>query len=244
MQQPNYEVEDDLALNFFEALKNMQKQSTVVQSHQQEQQHEQQQHQQDHENACLITNVPLNLFHVALECGHKFNYEPLYQEVLRQKGRLGIHNYHEKIGIYQVKCPYCRTLTNRLLPCVGQHPVIKRLVGVNAPAAMCMPGIECSHHIKCEVNAFYEHESKPYCLRHYKIALKTKPKPASTKPKSKSKSKSKSESESDPAKCAAEIQTGKNKGRRCNLNVPTESNSQPPLCKKHSKCNVVLYQTD
>jgi hypothetical protein len=163
--QPNYEVEDDLDLNFFEALKNMQKQSTVLQ-HQQEQQEQQdqqeqqeQQHQQEqHENACLITNVPLNLFHISLECGHKFNYEPLYQEVLRQKGRLGIHNYHEKIGMNQVKCPYCRTLTNRLLPCVGQHPVIKRLVGVNAPASMCMPGIECSH-IKCEVNAFYEHET-------------------------------------------------------------------------------------
>jgi hypothetical protein len=159
-----------------------------------------------------------------LECGHKFNYEPLYQEVLRQKGRLGFHNYHEKIGMHQVKCPYCRTLTNRLLPCVGQHPVIKRLVGVNAPASMCMPGIACSH-TKCGVNAFYEHEAKPYCARHYKIALKTKSKPAIK----------------CTVKCAAEIQTGKNKGKRCNLNVAPESS---PLCKKHSKCNVVLYQMD
>jgi hypothetical protein len=218
---PIYEVEDDLDLNFFEALKNMQ---------------QPQQSQQSHDNACLITNEPLNSFHVSLECGHKFNYEPLYQEVLRQKGRLGIHNYHEKIGMHQVKCPYCRTLTNRLLPCVGQHPVIKRLVGVNAPACMCMPGIECSHHANCEMNAFYEHEAKPYCLRHYKIALKSKTKSVSIKSKSKTKTKS------DTVKCAAEIQTGKNKGRRCNLNVAPESNPQPPLCKKHSKCNVVLYQ--
>ena len=240
-QPPIYEVEDDLDFNFFEALKNMQKQSTVLQPQQQPQQQQEQQEQQQqeqHENTCLITNVPLNLFHISLECGHKFNYEPLYQEVLRQKGRLGIHNYHEKIGMHQIKCPYCRTLTNRLLPCVGQHPVIKRLVGVNAPADMSMPGIECSH-TKCEVNAFYEHEAKPYCLRHYKIALKSKPTPAA-----KSKSKSESKSESDTVKCAAEIQTGKNKGRRCNLNVAPESNPHPPLCKKHSKCNVVLYQMD
>jgi hypothetical protein len=115
---------------------------------------------------------------------------------------------------------------------VGQHPVIKRLAGVNAPAAMCMPGIECSHHANCEMNAFYEHEAKPYCLRHYKIALKSKTKSVSIK------------SESDTVRCAAEIQTGKNKGRRCNLNVALESNPHPPLCKKHSKCNVVLYQTD
>ena len=227
-QLPIYEVEDDMDLNFFEALKSMQKQSTVLQQQQAPQ-------QQEHENACLITNEPLNLFHVSLECGHKFNYEPLYQEVLRQKGRLGIHNYHEKIGIHQIKCPYCRTLTNRLLPCVGQHPVIKRLAGVNAPAAMCMPGIECSH-TKCEVNAFYEHEAKPYCTRHYKIALK--PKPATTKFKPESKT------ESNPVKCTAEIQTGKNKGTRCTLNVSPGSNSQPPLCKKHSNCNVVLYQIE
>ena len=214
MQQ--YEVEDDLDLNFFEALQNMQTQP------------------QEHENACLITSVPLNLFHVSLECGHKFNYEPLYQEVLRQKGRLGFHNYHEKIGMHQVKCPYCRTLTHRLLPYVGQHPVIKRLAGVNSPASMCMPGVKCSHHTKCEVNAFYEHETKPYCMRHHKLALKSTSKSASALTKS----------NSELAKCAAEIQTGKNKGRRCNLNVATESNSQPPLCKKHSKCNVVLYQMD
>jgi hypothetical protein len=230
-QPPNYEVEDDLDLNFFESLKSMQKQSTVLQQQQQQQQ------QQEHENACLITNAPLNRFHISLECGHKFNYEPLYQEVLRQKGRLGIHNYHEKIGIHQIKCPYCRTLTNRLLPCVGQHPVIKRLAGVNAPAAMCMPGIECSH-AKCEVNAFYEHETKPYCMRHHKIALKSKTRPATTK------SKPESKTESNPAKCAAEIQTGKNKGTRCTLNVATGTNSHPPLCKKHSKCNVVLYQIE
>ena len=197
--------------------------------------------QQEHENACLITNAPLNRFHVSLECGHKFNYEPLYQEVLRQKGRMGVHNYQEKIGMNQVKCPYCRTMTSRLLPYVGQHPVIKRLVGVNAPAHMCMSGVDCSH-AKCEVNAFYEHESKPYCMRHYKIALKSKPMPKS-KPKPKSKPES---TESNPVRCAAEIQTGKNKGRRCNLNVATESESSthPPLCKKHSKCNVVLYKMD
>jgi hypothetical protein len=220
-----------------------QEQEQQEQQQEEQEQQEQQQEEQEHDNACLITNDPLNLFHVSLECGHKFNYEPLYQEVLRQKGRFGFHNYHEKIGLYQVKCPYCRTLTNRLLPCVGQHPVIKRLVGVNAPAAMCMPGIECSH-TKCEVNAFYEHEAKPYCMRHYKIALKSKSKPVSIKSKSKSKSKSESESETDTVKCAAEIQTGKNKGRRCNLNVATESSTHPPLCKKHSKCNVVLYQMD
>jgi hypothetical protein len=127
-----------------------------------------------------------------------------------------------------MKCPYCRTITNNLLPYIGLHPTIKRLNGVNAPAHMCMPGVAC-HHNSCDVNAFYEHESNPYCLRHYNAAIKAA-----------SKSKSKSKSKAIPDKCAAEIQTGKNKGKQCSLNA-SQSDSVPPLCKKHAKCNVVLY---
>ena len=175
--------------------------------------------EQSHENTCLITNDPLNAFHVTLVCGHKFNYEPLYQEVLRQKGRFGMHNYYERIGMHQIKCPYCRTLTNNLLPYIGVHPTIKRLTGVNAPASMCMPGVACSHNDNaCGATAFYEHDSKPYCLRHVKSASKSK---------------------STTKQCSAEIRTGKNKGQQCSL-IAIQSDS-PPLCKKHSKCNVVFY---
>lgn len=222
-QNAKYQVEDDLDLNFFEALKTMQQKPTASL------------HNADNadDDACLITNEPLNSFHVALQCGHKFNYEPLYQEVLRQKGRLGIHNYQEKIEANQIKCPYCRSMTNQLLPYVGHHPTVKRLVGVNAPASMCMQGVKC-HVDACHANAFYEHGNRLHCLRHYKIALKSKT-PSSTKAKLKT--------SEFAMQCAAEIQTGKNKGRRCNLNAG-ESNLEPPLCKKHSKCNVVLFQMD
>ena len=77
-----YEIEDDL--DFFAALKSMQQPPSQDPDADDD----------DHENTCLITNDPLNAFHVTLVCGHKFNYEPLYQEVLRQKGRLGMHNYY------------------------------------------------------------------------------------------------------------------------------------------------------
>lgn len=201
---------------------------------------------QCHENMCLITNEPLNAFHVTLVCGHKFNYEPLYQEVLRQKGRLGMHNYYERIGMHQIKCPYCRTLTNNLLPYIGLHPTIKRLNGVNAPASLCMPGVVCSYnHDACGANAFYDHDSKPYCLRHYNSAVK-----AASKSKSKSKSTKPSPTKPNPTKpkdesittkqCAAKIKTGNNKGQQCSL-IAIQSESAHPLCKKHSKCNVVFY---
>ena len=226
-----YQVEDDLDVDFFAALKTMQTHKEPDQPNQSDQS-DQTQLQQTHDNVCLITNEPLNAFHIALACDHKFNYEPLYQEVLRQKGRFGMHNYYEKIGMHQIKCPYCRTFTNHLLPYIGPHPVIKRFNGVNAPASMCMPGVACSHGNSCSASAFYEHGSNPYCLRHYngalKLALKNKPPPNTV--------------QSSTHKCAAEIQTGKNKGKQCTLNA-VNSDAAPPLCKKHSKCNVVLYKS-
>ena len=220
INQIKYEVENDMDVDFFAALKSMQQSSHSLM----------QEPEQSHENTCLITNDPLNAFHVTLTCGHKFNYEPLYQEVLRQKGRLGMHNYYEKIGMHQIKCPYCRTFTNQLLPYIGSHPTIKRLNGVNAPTSMCMPGIDCSHNNSCGATAFYEHDAKLYCLRHYNSVIKSESK-CKLNPKN---------DESIMNQCAAEIQTGKNKGQQCSLNA-IQSDSVPPLCKKHSKCNVVLY---
>jgi hypothetical protein len=214
-----YEVEDGLDVDFFAALQQLSEEPEP----------------EPEESACLITNQPLNAFHIMLVCGHKFNYEPLYQEVLRQKGRLGMHNYYEKIGIHQIKCPYCRTLSNQLLPYIGPHPVIKRINGVNAPASMCMPGVECCHNGgSCAAVAFYEHDSNPYCLRHHNAVVKAASKVNTRAKKAKAETKTQ-----QLIQCAAEIQTGKNKGKQCGLSAVF---AVPPLCKKHSKCNVIVYQ--
>lgn len=37
------------------------------------------------DNYCLLTKEPLDNIHIKLECGHKFNYVPLYREVVIQK---------------------------------------------------------------------------------------------------------------------------------------------------------------
>jgi hypothetical protein len=99
-----------------------------------------------------------------------------------------------------------------------------------------MPGVACSHNAHndttCGATAFYEHDSKPYCLRHVKSA---------SKPKSKSNKPNPTKDESITTKqCSAEIQTGKNKGQQCSF-IAVQSDSSLPLCKKHSKCNVVVY---
>ena len=224
----NYSVEDDLDVDFFATLKKLQQSSEPIKPENGE--------DNSNHHFCLITNEPLNAFHVKLACGHNFNYEPLYQEVLRQKGRMGIHNYFEKIGTYQIKCPYCRSMTNQLLPYIGNSPhhVIKRLVGVNAPANMCMPGTPCGVN-KCHANAFHECNEKLYCYRHYQIAMK--PKPSNATDATAATDATDATAATDATiRCAAETQTGKNKGKQCRLKASQGS----MLCKMHAKCDVVV----
>lgn len=207
----------DPAVDFFAALKQLQAE-TVANGNGNNNNGN---HANDSETeCCLITHQPLNAFHIRLTCGHKFNHEPLFQEVMRQKGRIGMHNFHEPIAAHQIKCPYCRSMTNQLLPYIGTspHPVIKRVLGVNAPAHMCMPGTPCGAK-KCNSNAFYECNQSLYCRKHYQAALKpAKPGPAAA------------------TRCIAENQSGKNKGARCKR----PASSGGTLCAMHAKCNLVI----
>lgn len=63
-----YEVEGDV--DFFNELKEMATTSATTNTT---------------EHRCLITDELLRKDHITLECGHKFNYIPLYKEVLFQK---------------------------------------------------------------------------------------------------------------------------------------------------------------
>lgn len=219
-----YEVEDDSHVDFFAALKNLKSSPSQAETSDKE--------------VCLITHTPLDAFHVKLVCGHKFNYVPLYQEVLRQKGRIGtigMNHYYEKIGMNQIKCPYCRGMNNSLLPFIGNnpHPIIKRLISINAPASLCMAGVPCNH-TKCSSNAFYQHDEFVYCYKHYQKALNPKPIP---KPKAHKATKTTKTTNSIDAsnRCIAENQTGKNKGKQCKITAMPGA----MLCNVHSKCNAI-----
>ena len=76
---------------------------------------------------CQITGLPLESKCVTLECNHKFNYEPLYNEICKQKyvfnSYLWVHlSYKEKYLIknkgvdYFIRCPYCRNIQLSVLP--------------------------------------------------------------------------------------------------------------------------------
>ena len=96
----------------------------------------------DEDNKCLITNENLNDNNIELNCGHKFNYEALYNEVVYQKTRKLLDNAQLKIN--EVKCPYCRNVTSKLLPFYKYYPV-KQVRGVNFPEEYCMKIYECEH---------------------------------------------------------------------------------------------------
>lgn len=71
----------------------------------------------DDKNKCLITNQDLIDKFITLNCGHKFNYIPLYNDILNHKKKF---NYMEgsagKLGLSQIRCPYCRSKSEGVLP--------------------------------------------------------------------------------------------------------------------------------
>jgi hypothetical protein len=87
----------------------------------------------DHEdtNICLITNQLLTDKFVTLECGHKFNYIPLYNDLKNHKKKF---NFMEgctgKLRTNEIRCPYCRSKQTNVLPYYEELGV-EKINGVN-----------------------------------------------------------------------------------------------------------------
>jgi hypothetical protein len=96
------------------------------------------------QNVCLITNEKLDKNSIKLECNHEFNYTALYNEVVYQKTKKLLDN--SKLKINEMKCPYCRNITNLLLPCYKYYSV-KSIRGVTFPEEHCMKLHKCEHKI-------------------------------------------------------------------------------------------------
>ena len=135
---------------------------------------EDQENQKD-ENVCLITNNLLTDNFVKLNCGHTFNYESIFNEVKKQKLK---YNHLEVTYLKknEVKCPYCRTIQNGLLPyCSG----FEKIRWVNHPEDYHFLPNSCIYEFKsgkkkgkaCEKGC-----AKKYCKTHQKIMQKRKEK--------------------------------------------------------------------
>ena len=79
----------------------------------------------DESNLCNISGEKLTNYHISLECGHKFNYIPLFNEIYKQKFIFKYYNdnllNYEQLCKYKehnyfIKCPYCRNIQFTILP--------------------------------------------------------------------------------------------------------------------------------
>ena len=129
-------------------------------------------------NICLITKEQLTYNYITLPCNHSFNYVPLYKEVCLQKQK----NTHltdleiVKLSSHQIKCPYCRTIINNLIPYIPINDEIQKIMNVNYPSKYCMTRYKCRYTFKsgktkgslCDKNA-YEIPNKDgiYCEKHW-----------------------------------------------------------------------------
>ena len=94
---------------------------------------------------CLITGAILEKPVIELDCGHAFNYKPLFEEVRNQKDDKLNNLEIQKLAYYQIKCPYCRTIHNTLLPSLENE---EKIVGVNWPQKYTMFLYKCSYILK------------------------------------------------------------------------------------------------
>ena len=89
----------------------------------------------NYDEICLITNEPLMDKFVTMECGHKFNYIPLYNGLFKQKYYTNIMD-EPRLKINEIQCPYCRNISNQLIPfyenfCIIKDVFVRKIAGVN-----------------------------------------------------------------------------------------------------------------
>ena len=99
------------------------------------------------ENKCLISNNELNKeYTIVLDCGHKFNYLDLFNDLQQYKCNDSNYNVN-KLYDYQMRCPYCRQIQNSILP---YYPEIlkNKIRGVNYPLHYSMGNNLCNYKFK------------------------------------------------------------------------------------------------
>lgn len=85
----------------------------------------------EEQELCLITGDALTDKFVTLNCGHKFNYIPLYNDVLNHKKKY--NKFESKVGklhAWEFRCPYCRKKQSEMLPYYPEFNT-GRVLGVN-----------------------------------------------------------------------------------------------------------------
>jgi hypothetical protein len=132
------------------------------------------------EDMCLISGEKLNENFITLNCKHKFNYYPLYKEVISQKKKN--HYSTTNIGPAQLQCPYCRNIQQGILPYIpyalvdDTEIIIQKLKCINCPDNWCMKHCSCTYKLSSGKNkgnicnkVGFESNVGKLCISHWKI---------------------------------------------------------------------------
>ena len=111
---------------------------------------------------CLLTNSILEDNYITLDCSHSFNYIPLYNEILSQKNYNSLET--TDLLLNQIKCPYCRSITNNLIPYIPYQEVLCKR-GVNYPSKYCMRLFSCDW-----INKSGKNKNNKCCRDAYKLS--------------------------------------------------------------------------
>ena len=235
MQSKNYVIDGDadgmMESNFFSQLKNMLTHSEEAgeDDHRNTNDNDKTQNE-DEDNCCLLTKEPLQNIHIILACGHKFNYVPLYREVIAQKTiGLSFNGYYTSHSLKrnEIKCPYCRNVQDKLLPYL-EYDGVKKTVNVNYPAKMSMTSQPCMYSVSlnskkskknasCKECAIEYYNGTYVCKKHYEheLSLTTTPLDLDTNTNTITTLSSPTTSTLSPSKCGVILRYGKNKGNPC-----------------------------
>ena len=129
------------------------------------------------EETCLISDESLEDNYITLNCGHKFNYDSIYNQIKTSKinKRSGRYRNNISVKINQFQCPYCRKIQTGLIPHRNGYD---RVVGLNWPPKMYDKKYvkKCCHIFKRGKNKGKEcgilTYDGNYCKKHTKYVSK------------------------------------------------------------------------
>lgn len=146
---------------------------------------------EEDENKCLITNQQLTDKFIKLECGHKFNYIPLFNDIKNHKSKFNsLEGNGTILKENEIRCPYCRKKQSSVLP-YYEDLLIEKINGVNyydtnASNLGCnysQKGCQFTYNYTYndgttkEFGCFQKHvynfeDGKQYCFSHHDIMKK------------------------------------------------------------------------
>lgn len=130
--------------------------------------------EEEDNQTCLISGEKIEKdTSITLECGHTFNYNPLFMDLsnYKQPGHTN-YSYSDNLHLneHQIRCPYCRQVQQHILPYLPDIQC-RRVRGVNYPPSLSMGKNFCSYVFKSGKNknqACGKRCFREMCNQHYK----------------------------------------------------------------------------